>query len=243
MSPCKAPLTPDTITARFSKTGQHIPADIVLSEGTKSDYHALARMHYRTKSPATIERTLIAKCQRTNELAGVLVTSRPTLNAAWRQIAWPGVFDRSTKSERARRINDELRTISRVIIDPRFRGLGIAKKLVRTYLDNPDTRCTEAVAAMGAISPFFERAGMRHINVPEHHRDKRIRALLDEHSKSPIDLLATPKLSAALETQLRHWARASASTRRLADGPLEIIARDAVARLIAPIHAFAHETH
>lgn len=236
-------LTPPTIEARFATSDSPAHSDITLGEGTKEAYHALARLHYRTRSPATLERIICATCLRTGELAGVLVTSRPTLNAAWRHIAWPGVFDQGTKSERAKRINDELRTISRVIIDPRFRGLGIAKQLVRSYLDRPDTRRTEAVAAMGAVSPFLERAGMRPVDVPEHHRDKRLRALLEEHAKSPIDLLVLPKLRSSLETKLRQWARASASTRTLADGPVETIARDAAARLIAPIHAYAHETH
>lgn len=236
-------LTPKTIETRFNEASKHAATGITLSEGTKESYQSLARLHYRTKSPATLERITCAKCQRTGELAGVLVTSRPTLNAAWRSIAWPGVFDQGTKSERARRINAELRTISRVIIDPRFRGLGIAKRLVRSYLDHPDTRYTEAIAAMGAISPFLERAGMRAVKVSEHHRDRRLRTLLKEHEKAPIDLLTSPELRSTLETKLRSWARACASTRRLADGPLEIIARDAAARLIAPIHAYAHETH
>ncbi|RNC80405.1 MAG: hypothetical protein ED559_00905 [Phycisphaera sp.] len=236
-------LTPTTIETRFNESGFPTLSNITLGEGTKEAYHSLARLHYRTKSPATLERIICATCQRSGELAGVLVTSRPTLNAAWRSIAWPGVFDQGTKPDRAKRINEELRTISRVIIDQRFRGLGIAKRLVRSYIDRPDTRYTEAVAAMGAISPFLERAGMRAVIIPEHHRDRRLRDLLEEHAKAPIDLLTSPGLRSSLETQLRHWARASASTRRLTDGPIEGIARDAAARLIAPIHAYTHETH
>lgn len=234
--------TPSHIARRFQLAHRHAPPPVHLGPGSREDYLALARLHYRTQAPATLERILKAVCQRTNETVGVLVTSRPTLNATWRAIAWPGRFDTGSKSERALRLNRELRTISRVIVDPRYRGLGLAKQLVRAYLDTPDTPCTEALAAMGTISPFFERAGMRRIEVPEHPRDQRLRQALQQHASEPIDLLASAELQSQLETELRLWAGRSASTRRLATGAVELIARDAVARLVAPISAYAHQT-
>jgi ABC-type ATPase with predicted acetyltransferase domain len=62
--------------------------------------------------------------------------------------------------ERLRWINANLRTISRVIVHPQFRSLGLASQLVRRVLEDCPTRYVEAVAAMGLVHPFFVRAGM-----------------------------------------------------------------------------------
>src|SRR5205823_1709377 len=94
-------------------------------------------------------------------LAAVLVVSMPTLNGRWRELAWPGRFCGGDQRACARRLNEEVRTISRVIVEPRWRGLGVATRLVREYLRSPLTEKTEAAAAMGVCCPFFEAAGMR----------------------------------------------------------------------------------
>jgi ABC-type ATPase with predicted acetyltransferase domain len=57
-------------------------------------------------------------------------------------------------------LNRNLRTISRIIVHPQFRGIGLARELVRTLCQNSDVRYVEAMAHMGRAVPFFERAGM-----------------------------------------------------------------------------------
>lgn len=215
---------------------------IEIGPGQRPDFDALARLHYRAKPPATIDRVLRASDPITGETVGVLVTSRPTLNASWRDIAWPGRFSTGTKSERARRLNEELRTISRVIVDPRYRGLGLARRLVEMYLASPATACTEALAAMGTICPFFERALMRRLEIPIAPRDQKLLAILDAQRLNALDLVARPETICELERPLRVWARASASTRAIAGEETRVIAREAAARLIAPPAVYAHET-
>lgn len=215
---------------------------IEFTPGAWPDFDGLARLHYRAKPPATIDRVLRAADTTTGETVGVLVTSRPTLNASWRDIAWPGRFSTGTKSERARRLNGELRTISRVIVDPRYRGRGIARQLVTMYLASPATACTEALAAMGTICPFFERAGMRRLETPIAPRDQKLLAILGARRLSALDLVARPETICELERPLRVWARASASTRAIAGEETRVIAREAAARLIAPPAVYAYET-
>jgi hypothetical protein len=48
-----------------------------------------------------------------------------------------------------------------VIVEPRFRGLGLASRLVRQTMPLVNVPIVEAVAVMGWINPFFERAGMK----------------------------------------------------------------------------------
>ncbi len=139
-------------------------APVRFEDGTIEDYERLAPCHYRGGRPAT--RPLIRRAVRTlpdgtDRVAGVLVVSMPTLNGAWRDLAWPGRYTSGCKRARAERLNAELRCLSRVIVEPSSRGLGVARGLVTDYLRSPRTPATEAVAQMGAYSPFLERAGMR----------------------------------------------------------------------------------
>ncbi|HED54593.1 MAG TPA: hypothetical protein ENJ00_10400 [Phycisphaerales bacterium] len=169
-----------------------------------------------------------------------MIISHPTLNGAWRPIAWPGRFCTGSMRSRAERLNAELRTISRVIIDPRFRGLGIASAMVRSYLREPITPCTEAIAVMGELCPFFERAGMKKIELPPPRRDQRLLEVMRDQGLTPMDLITSPGRSRAIDSSIRVWARGSASTRKLADGALPPLARMAGAALIAPPSVYAH---
>ena len=58
-------------------------------------------------------------------------------------------------------LNGEMRCISRVVIEPRFRGIGLGRYLVAETLARAGVELVEAMAAMGQVNPFFERAGMR----------------------------------------------------------------------------------
>lgn len=168
-------------TRETKRTNTRKTKGVRIGRGTMEDYAALARMHYRAGRPATVVRVLAAR--RGSTLAGVLVVSMPTLNGWWRARAWPGEFDIPDKREGARRINDArrgVRCISRVIVDPRFRSTGIASALVRAYLDDPLTERTEAVAAMGRASRFFEEAGMTRIDLPMRPENARLTDLLEQ---------------------------------------------------------------
>ncbi len=205
---------------------------ILISRGTRDDLACLAHLHYRAGCPATIERVLRAHIE--GDLAGVLAVSRPTLNGPWRAEAWPGVFDAGSHKQRARAVNTLLRTISRVIVAPSCRGLGVASSLVRAYLAEPITPATEALATMGAYTPFFERAGMVRFERAPTRRDLRlVRAMHSAGVRSPHRLLES-RCARRLDPALRSWARAGRATRRIAHGPLCEIAFCAASTLIRP---------
>ena len=85
--------------------------------------------------------------------------------------------------EKLRWINAHVRTISRVIVHPQFRSLGIASQLVRRVLLDCPTRYVEAVAAMGAVHPFFARAGMTMVE-PVHEAEPAY-FIFDREDKEP----------------------------------------------------------
>lgn len=205
---------------------QYIKPTTIIEPGTIDDYHALKHHHYLGSDPRSIARIdrALRTCPITHApiLAAVLVVTYPTLNASWRDRAWPHRYTAGTKSQNAKRINNELRRIARVIVAPHSRGLGIATTLVRNYLANPLTPATEAIAAMGSISPFFKNAGMTEYPIPHSPTDHRLLDCLHHLNQSPTDLLYLPLpggesrgevllhsvLHPLLLRELQTWARA-----------------------------------
>ena len=198
-------------------------SQITITPGTREDLLALQSHHYNSGQPATIASVLRASWNDT--LAGVLVISHPTLNADWREIAFGRHFHVSSKFELARRTNSSIRSISRVIVEPRFRGLGIATRLVRQYLASPLTPCTEAVSVLNAFIPLFERAGMRRLELPPTVRDRILLHHLAEINMTPFDLATVATRSAlspvnkqvlaALHPLLLRWGQTHRGTRKL----------------------------
>lgn len=225
---------------------------IEITPGDRRDYGALAHHHYRAGPPATIARrpggtpAILAARDDAARLAGVLVVGMPMLNGSWRPLAWPGVFDSGDKRRDAHTINRTLRSIARVIVEPRFRGLGVARRLVRAYLDAPLTARTEAIAAMGHICPFFEAAGMTAYELPPSARHARLLDALASLAIEPWELLERDAAARALDRypwlarEARVWARGAGGTRRFADGPpdrlLTLAASTASQRPIAYAH-------
>lgn len=193
-------------------------ASVAIREGDLRDYDALSRFHYVPRRPAAAVRVLraeidpgrvssgtVAPFDRTDGrgpalpiLLGVLVVSMPVLNSRLRPLAWPGRYRTGDRRADARRINRELRTLSRVIVDPRVRGIGLATRLTRHYLDAPLTPATEGIAAMGVCSPFLQAAGMTPYVLPLTRSEARFIDALEFLGLSPARLLSDPTRHAGL---------------------------------------------
>jgi len=224
------------------EVGAHVSPAI--ETGTIADYVRLSRWHYRGGPPATWARVLRAMVD--GEVIGVLVASMPSLNASWRRTAWGEMFAGGDRGVVARRVNREVRCLSRVVVDPRWRGMGVASALVRAYLREGVTPCTEAVAAMGRFSGFFETAGMRRIELAPSARDERLRRVLEEEGLDVWRLAMHREAAmvmardAVLEEEVRRWARASRATSRHAGGSLERLVEMAWRSIAARRAAFVH---
>ena len=167
-----------------------LPGRIVIRRGGIEDYRRLAHFHYAPGHPATRAgvwvvtyrggsegrneycKMQIGNCKfsiegvrgrrrRVSRVVAVAVLSYPTaaLRARERALGLGG----PRYGRKLAWANRNLRTISRVIVHPQFRGLGLAGRLVRRALRDAPVRYVEAVAAMGEVHPLFERAGMRRI--------------------------------------------------------------------------------
>ncbi len=149
-----------------------------IESGQWADYLRLAEHHYRARRPATVWRLwrLVCDCRgpapllwRTGgypRLAGVAVVSYPVLQSAARNAATGNRYNTRPRGVGIALLNREMRTISRVIIHPLYRGCGLATWFVGQVLARAAAAgaCRiEAFARMGKYVPFFRRAGMRQV--------------------------------------------------------------------------------
>jgi ABC-type lipoprotein export system ATPase subunit/GNAT superfamily N-acetyltransferase len=126
--------------------------EMQIEEGTFADYKKLAVFHYRTTGCPAPRKIFVMK--REDELCGVIVYSYPPPTTFGRSKVWKGNFQQLQK---------EMSTITRVIIHPKYRTIGLGIKLVKETLPLAPTRCVETLAVMAKYNPFFEKAGMQKI--------------------------------------------------------------------------------
>jgi ABC-type transport system involved in cytochrome c biogenesis ATPase subunit/GNAT superfamily N-acetyltransferase len=125
---------------------------MTIQQGTTADYKALCQFHYRsTRLPPPRK---IFTLKRKNELCGVIVYSYPPPVTFGRARVWKGNIQQ---------LQREVSTISRVVIHPKYRSIGLGAKIVAETLAHAGTICIETVAVMAKYNPFFEKAGMQKI--------------------------------------------------------------------------------
>jgi hypothetical protein len=133
--------------------------------GNRDDYERLAHYHYRDSKlgPYTAIYTLkpIPTSGLRRQTVGVIVYKMPTPGAELRNVATGGLFAGFDKATQLVLLNKNIRCVSRVIIEPRFRSLGLASRLVRETMPRMGVPIIEAMAVMGLVNPFFEKAGMK----------------------------------------------------------------------------------
>ena len=207
-----------------------------IERGTTADYDRLSCFHYRDapcKPCVAIYamRDRHAVRRRFADPVGVIVYVNPAPNSELRSAATGGMFtglgDRRLQMQA---INRNIRTIARVIIDPRYRGLGLASRLVGETMGLLNVPIIEATAVMGTVNPFFERAGMRAYTGGE---SARVVQLAEAFSSVGIeeDELIDPagvqakidKLpliaEAFIEEQIRRFLAGNAARRYMPPGP------------------------
>jgi len=141
--------------------GCSVCENLKIVPGCLDDYKLLARYHYlgACTGPASAIFTLNRSGCKTP--VGVIVYSNAPAVLELRNIATNHVFAGLDKSMQLELINANIRRISRLVIEPRFRGLGLASLLVRQTMPLVNVPIVEALAVMGWVNPCFERAGMK----------------------------------------------------------------------------------
>ncbi|MGB9660221.1 MAG: hypothetical protein ACPLY9_06910 [Nitrososphaerales archaeon] len=175
---------------KYEPRGCSILKDILIEEGSVKDYKKLEHFHYRSSSLAFTKKIYVAKIK--DELVGIIVYGYLYFHLKARNCALPQYSGKITKDKMAM-INRDILRIWMVIVLPKYRSIGLGVKLVKETLPLVNVPCVETIAIMAKYNPFFEKAGMIRINVPETERDRSYRKNLErlENLGFNLDLLSS----------------------------------------------------
>jgi GNAT superfamily N-acetyltransferase len=220
-------------------TADPLLAELALETGSMRDYERLAAFHYkgaRPGAPTAVYRlihrapSVVGRYLHRREevaIAGVLVRTLPHLSCRVRDEATNHRYRGLGAQHSAAVLNREVRTIARVVVHPQWRGLGLAAMLVQHALANPEPGqvFTEALAAMGRVHPFFEKAGMMRYDRPPRPEHARLLDALRRLGIDPVTL-ASPRMmlnelakrtehdQVWFEHELARWHRSGARRKR-----------------------------
>ncbi|MCS7136311.1 MAG: ATP-binding cassette domain-containing protein [Nitrososphaerota archaeon] len=153
--------------------------DVVISRCTVDDYKRLAIFHYKGARASFI--TDIFKAEVGSELAGVIVYVTPHFNLKPRNLALPHLLEiqkREGLKALTKYVNRNFKRIARVVVAPKYRGIGLGVRLVKETMPLVGVPYVETLAVMARYNPFFEHAGMKEIEY-EREFDKKQQKVLE----------------------------------------------------------------
>jgi GNAT superfamily N-acetyltransferase len=170
--------------------------ELVIEKASREAYESLAGWHYRGRSIGPYTAIYGAREKGSRQWAGVIVYGMPQIGSELRAKAMTKIYQKSKSknqnseekgiwngesglSERIRWLNANVRCVLRVIVEPRYRGIGLGVRLVRETLGLVGVPVIEALAVMGEVNPFFERAGMRRFDGKTCARNLRMTEALE----------------------------------------------------------------
>ncbi len=143
---------------------------IQIVEGCYEDYKKLSKYHYRNEKTGPFTNIFVLKPKQHSyldaKIIGVIVYAMPNPCLELRNIATNNFFTGLDRSTQIALLNKTVRRISRLIIEPRFRGLGLAAQLVRETMPLLNIPIIEASGVMCMVNPFLEKAGMEAYRAP-----------------------------------------------------------------------------
>jgi len=168
--------------------------DTQIQQATKEDYEYLKGFHYLQGNPAAVKNRF--KLTYKGETIGIIVYTLSFRALHYRNKLFPEYKNDIQK------VNSEILRISRVIIHPKFRGIGLAQVLIKQTMPQVNARIVECVAAMAKYNPFFEKAGMTLAGKMELQPDQKKLLSFIESANGKVSLLHNKALCKAFLNSL-----------------------------------------
>ena len=139
--------------------GPGLSGELDLTEGSRSDWPHFARWHYRGAGLGPVRRVFLL--WHGPEPVGLCIFGFGALSNAARNRAFglPGKLTGAL----ARRINRDFASVTRLVLDPRYRGAGLASLFLRRCCERVEWPWIELVSEMATVVPFAESAGFRRL--------------------------------------------------------------------------------
>ncbi|MFA5291613.1 MAG: hypothetical protein WC496_01115 [Phycisphaerae bacterium] len=182
--------------------------------GTIADYKGLSRFHYRSCKTGAV--SAVYKIIDTHPMRGriepvigIIIYSMPACSVQLRNIATKGLFTKlGSATANMQIVNNNIRTIARVVIEPRYRALGLAYELVQKTMPLLNMPYIESLAVMGKVNPFFEKAGMVKFQAAVSPRCVKLRQALSAvgvEESDLVDIERTQYLLRSLDTKAKRF--------------------------------------
>ncbi|MBK9974098.1 MAG: hypothetical protein IPP14_04915 [Planctomycetes bacterium] len=143
---------------------RHLADELTFTPGRLSDWAQFAPWHYLgTGRPGPTAAVWLARLH--GQAVGLALFAFPLLLLGARRGVLPASCEtRQVLQQGATELNRQVRALSRIVVDPRLRGCGVAGRLLRFALPRLEVPFVECLAQMGEYSGFlhgagFERAG------------------------------------------------------------------------------------
>jgi hypothetical protein len=129
--------------------------ELRVEEGSRRDWPAFAKWHYRSHHPGFVCRVVLLK--HGSEPIGICVFAAPAAALAPRSRYFGLGGPRTRLALDA--INEQLWVLARLVLHPTYRGAGVAAEFVRRACRTCPVPWIESLSALGHANPVFERAG------------------------------------------------------------------------------------
>lgn len=181
------------------KTPNTLKRDLHVEKATWKDFLALAQYHYVQRRPPPQDNMykIVHKdpsnTSYPNPIA-IIIYSFPIPHLKARNIATDNIFLKpKTRSEQVKQLNKNVRYISRVIVDPRYRRLNLATWLIKQTLKYQTVPIIETLTPIDFTNHMFVKCGFQLYHNPA---PARYRRFLDDLKEAGItgDLLRHPQL-------------------------------------------------
>lgn len=149
--------------------------EMIITKATQNDYKRLEKLHYI--GSGTLIGVYKFKLMYRKSIVGIAIYTAPWVQLHLRNKKFPEY--KGQVKNIIEKVNRDIIRLARVIITPKYRGAGLAVKLVKETLPLTKKKLVEVVAAMPKYNPFFEKAGMTNMGV----------APLRGHQKKTIDVI------------------------------------------------------
>jgi len=159
--------TPDAIIERHDHPKAYFPLmkDMWVERGTAADWELLHELHYKAEGRPMGPRYW--RLALHGETIGVIVTASPKLLLKERHIVFPrlkpGHDSKFTNTHRAVWINENMRVISRFVVDTMYRGIGVSYRFQNLASRMEGFRFMEIQSSMSKFNSFGQGAGFRFV--------------------------------------------------------------------------------
>lgn len=173
--------------------------NIKFEKCTKLEYEELSKFHYKSHILGGVKNYYCLRFQE--KIIAVLVISMPHLHLKGRNKYFSGKYTATTK-ENFQEVNKLFESISRIIVHPKYRSIGLAYYLIKEYFKICKSKYVETIAVMPKYNPFFEKAGMTNVEYDKYDKKLSERRRRLENLGFNLDLLKSKSYTLSIYKKL-----------------------------------------